>query len=140
MDCISKTDYVLWRQCPRNAWLRLHRPDIYEAADLSEFERSIIDAGIEVEVAAHGLFPEAMLMPGSQIEALQKTAEALVSSCTLFQPVFKYEGLIAAIDVLKFDATTDQYTIHEIKSSTNIEQRHLYDLAFQVVLLTVSST
>jgi hypothetical protein len=38
MNCISKTDYVLWRECPKNAWLKLHRPDVYNATGLTEFE------------------------------------------------------------------------------------------------------
>jgi Domain of unknown function(DUF2779) len=136
MSCISKTDYVLWRECAKNAWLRLHRPDIYYAAELTEFEQSVIDAGIEVEGAARGLFPGGTLIVASQIEAQQKTAELLTAnSGTLFQPVFEKDGLLAAIDVLQFDDTAGQYSIHEIKSSTRIEDEHLYDLAFQVVLL-----
>ncbi len=60
MACISKTDYVLWRECARNAWLRLYRPDIYYATELTEFEQSIIDAGIEVE-GPHAHFSPAAL-------------------------------------------------------------------------------
>lgn len=136
MACISKTDYVLWRECAKNAWLRLHRPGIYYAAELTEFEQSVIDAGIEVEGAARGLFPGGILIVASQNEAQQKSAELLTGhSGTLFQPVFEKDGLLAAIDVLQFDDTTGHYAIHEIKSSTRIEDEHLYDLAFQVVLL-----
>jgi hypothetical protein len=52
MAWISKTDYVLWRECAKNAWLKLHRPEVYYAAELTEFEQAVIDAGIEVEGAA----------------------------------------------------------------------------------------
>ena len=41
---------------------------------------------------------------------------------TLFQPVFEKDGLLAAIDVLQFDDATGEYAIHEIKSSTRIEE------------------
>ena len=127
---------MLWRECAKNAWLRLHRPDIYYASELTEFEQSLIDTGIEVEGAARGLFPGATLIVASQTEAQQKTGDLLTAnSGTLFQPVFEKDGLLAAIDVLQFDNTTGQYSIHEIKSSTRIEEEHLYDLAFQVVLL-----
>ena len=50
MAYISKTDYVLWRECPKNAWLKLHKPDVYHATELTEFEQSVIDAGIETEI------------------------------------------------------------------------------------------
>lgn len=136
MACISKTDYMLWRRCATNAWLRLHRPDIYYATDLTEFERSIIDAGIQVEGAARALFSGGTLIAGSHSEAQQKTAELLTAkSGTLFQPVFEKDGLLAAIDVLQFDDAEGQCSIYEIKSSTQLEDEHLYDLTYQIVLL-----
>jgi hypothetical protein len=49
MTCISKTDYVLWREYPKNAWFKLRRPDVYNATELTEFEQSVIDVGIEME-------------------------------------------------------------------------------------------
>jgi len=136
MTCISKTDYVLWRECPKNAWLKLHRPDVYNATGLTEFEQSVIDAGIEAEGVARGLFPGGILIAGSKTDARQKTIDLLTAKTqTLFQPVFEKDGLLAAIDVLQLDDATGEYAIHEIKSSTRIEEQHLYDLAFQVVLL-----
>src|SRR5205809_3651901 len=86
MACISKTDYVLWRECTKNAWLKLHRPDIYYATELTEFEQSVIDAGIEVEGVARGVFPGGILVTGSKSEAQQKTVDHLSANTrTLFQ-------------------------------------------------------
>jgi CRISPR/Cas system-associated exonuclease Cas4 (RecB family) len=137
MNCISKTDYVLWRECPKNAWLKLHRADIYNATELTEFEQSVIDAGIETEDVARGLFPGGILIAGSKTDTRQKTLDLLITAKTqtLFQSVFEKDGLLAAIDVLQFDDATGAYALHEIKSSTRIEEQHLYDLAFQVMLL-----
>lgn len=133
---ITKTDYVLWRACAKNAWLKLHRPDIYYATELTEFEQSVINAGIEVECVARCLFPNGIWVSGSKGEAQQKTAELVATNArTLFQPVFENAGLLAVIDVLEFDVETGGYALHEIKSSTSIEDQHLHDLAFQVVLL-----
>jgi hypothetical protein len=133
---ISKTDYVLWRACPKNAWLRIHRPEIYCATEVTEFEQSVIDMGIEVECEARGLFPEGVLVPGSKVEARENTARYLaVNTGTLFQAVFEREQLLAAIDVLERDTSTGEYSIFEIKSSTKAGKEHLYDLAFQVILL-----
>jgi hypothetical protein len=136
MAWISKTDYVLWRECAKNAWLKLHRPEVYYAAELTEFEQAVIDAGIEVEGVARGLFPGGALVTGSKAEAQESTTELLdANAMTLFHPVFEKDGLLAAIDVLQFDDAAGEYAIHEIKSSTEIDERHLYDLAFQVILL-----
>ncbi|HLY61037.1 MAG TPA: hypothetical protein VKV95_09830 [Terriglobia bacterium] len=63
MTEISKTDYMLWRECPKNAWLKVHKPEVYYASELTEFEKSLIDTGIEVEEAARALFPDGILIP-----------------------------------------------------------------------------
>lgn len=139
MTFISKTDYVLWRACPKNAWLRIHRPEIYYGKELTEFEQSVIDMGIEVESVARGLFPEGVVVPGARDEARENTARYLAThTATLFQAVFEREQLLAAVDVLEHNADTREYSIFEIKSSTRAEKEHLYDLAFQVLLLRQS--
>jgi CRISPR/Cas system-associated exonuclease Cas4 (RecB family) len=136
---ISKTDYVLWRACPKNAWLRIHRPEIYYTKELTEFEQSVIDMGNEVEAVARGLFPEGVLVPGTKEEARENTPRYLANNtATLFQAVFEREQLLAAVDVLERNGDTRDYSIFEIKSSTRTEKEHLYDLAFQVLLLRLS--
>jgi len=136
MTSISKTDYVLWRDCAKNAWLKLHRPRVYYATELTEFEQSVIDAGIEVEGVARRLFNDGVLVAGSKTEAQQRTAELLTANTrTLFQSVFEKDGLLAAIDVLQFDDERGGFSIYEIKASTRAQEEYLYDLAFQVVLL-----
>src|SRR5437899_7796684 len=102
MTCVSNTDYVLWRDCVKNAWLKLHKPDVYYATELTEFEQSVIDAGIEVEEVARRLFGGGVLVTGSKNETQQKTAELLTAETrTLFQPVFEKDRLLAAVDVLQ---------------------------------------
>jgi hypothetical protein len=137
MTYISKTDFVLWHSCPKNAWLRIHKPDVYYATELTEFEQSVIDAGIEVELVARNLFPDGVLITGgSQEEARTNTSTALESgNRTLFQPFFEHEQLLAMLDVLQYDDHKPEYAIYEVKASTEIKDEYLYDLAFQTVLL-----
>jgi len=127
---------MLWRECPKNAWLKVHKPDIYYASELTEFEQSIIDSGIEVEEVARGLFPGGILILGRVEEALQETQERLAAKApTLFQPIFERDGFLAAVDVLEFNGKTGNCYIREIKSSTKPKEEHLYDVAFQTLLL-----
>ncbi len=136
MAYISKTDYLLWRECPKNAWLRIHKQDLYYSAEITDFEQSIIDAGIEVEETARSLFPQGTLVGGSVAGAQQSTCRLLASTPrTLFQPVFEREQLLAIVDVLHYDHGTGEYSIHEVKSSIEVKEEHVYDLAFQVLLL-----
>jgi predicted RecB family nuclease len=117
--------------------LRIHKPELYYSTELTEYEQSIIEMGIEVERVARTLFPQGVLVSGTRAEAQQNTLKYLASNPagTLFQAVFQREQLLAAIDVFQCDAETGWYSIHEIKSSTEVKEEHLYDLAFQVVLL-----
>lgn len=127
---------MLWRACPKNAWLSIHKPEFYYATELSEYDQSVIDTGVEVEQVARGLFAGGVLVGGLQAEAQQKTRELLsLHIPTLFQPLFDRNQLLAAIDVLRYDNESDEYSIYEIKSSTKPKEEHLYDLAFQMMLL-----
>lgn len=134
---VSKTDYLLFRECKKNAWLKIHKPEIFYSFPLSEFEKSIIETGNEVELVARRLFPTGVLIEGRD-EAAQKSTAKLIAEKerTLFQPVFVKDGFLAALDILQYDAETRSYSIFEIKASNDVdEKRHLYDLAFQVALL-----
>jgi hypothetical protein len=154
MSIISKTDFLLYRECHKNAWLKINKPDIYYTNELSDFERSIIETGNEVELLARQLFPTGILIEGRDLVAQEKTAELVKKSeeigstgpkslknsvQTIFQPVFLKDGFLAAVDVLQYDQATKTYTIYEIKASNQIKEKlHLYDLAFQVNLLKMA--
>jgi hypothetical protein len=136
MTAVSKTDYLRWRECPKNAWLEIHKPDVFYASELTEFDKSLIDNGIEVEELARALFPEGRLIVGRDPAAQRATEELITAQVgTLFQPIFERDGYLAAMDVLRFDAATNTYAVYEIKSSTKLKDEHLCDVAFQAELL-----
>lgn len=134
---LSKTDYIIFRECPKNAWMKIHKPEIYFQSELSEFEKHIIETGNEVELAARKLFPTGILVEGRGADAQKITQDYIQNKkSVLFQPVFLKEGFLAAVDILKFNKDTDSYSIYEVKASNEIDEKtHFYDLAFQVNLL-----
>jgi len=134
---LSKTDYILYRECPKNAWMKIHKPDVYYASELSEFEKHIIETGNDVELVARQLFPSAILIEGRDERARLETLDHISKKDqTIFQPIFMKDGFLAAVDVLKYDPENDGYKIYEIKATNEVDEKvHLYDLAFQVVLL-----
>jgi hypothetical protein len=133
---ISKTDYILWRDCAKNAWLRVHKPDVYYSTELTEYEQSVMEMGIEVEHVARALFPNGVTISDSRADALQETRSLIASNThTLFQPVFEGEGCLALVDVLRCEPGTNDWSIYEVKSATKVKEEHVYDLAFQVALL-----
>ncbi|MEK7640929.1 MAG: DUF2779 domain-containing protein [Patescibacteria group bacterium] len=140
---LSKTDYILFRECPKNTWYKIHQPEIYYKEELSDFEKHIIETGNEVELVARQLYPGAVLVEGRD-EAARKLTEELITKAGLpaarqaaiFQPVFAKDGFMAAVDVLEYNQATESFDITEIKASNEADKkRHYYDLAFQVNLL-----
>ena len=123
MVVLSKTDYLLFRECRKNAWMKLHRPDVYFASELSSFDKAIIETGNEVELYARQLFPGGVL-----IEGRDRHAQAITLSHTgrktpvLFQPVFQKDGFLAALDVLKWDAGANGWLLYEVKATNEIDK------------------
>ena len=137
LTLLSKTDYILYRECPKNVWYKIHRPDLYSESDLSEFEKTIIETGNEIELIARKLFPTGILIGGRGIES-QKLTQSYIDKKqeVLFQPIFIQDGLLAAIDILKYNPEDNSYSVYEVKSTNNVDPKvHFYDLAFQVSLL-----
>ncbi len=134
---LSKTDYLVYRECKKNAWLRKNNPEIYFQFELSAFEKMIIQAGNTVEIVARGLFSSGVLIEGRDKEAQAQTLEHIKKGqSVLFQAIFEKDGFLAAIDILEFNPETNGYSIYEVKSTNEIDEKiHYYDLAFQVNLL-----
>jgi Domain of unknown function(DUF2779) len=133
---ISKTDYMRWQECPKDAWLAIHKPDLYYSLPLSDFEIALEETGEQVERIARELFSNGVLVEGRDKSAQELTQRLIdAKTPTIFQPVFTKDGFIAIADVLTFDKATETYTIHEIKSSSDVKDEYLTDIAFQVLVL-----
>ena len=134
---LSKTDYILYRECPKNIWYKIHKPDIYSKSELSEFEKSIIETGNEVELVVRKLFPNGILIERRDVKGQEDTQDYLAKRQeVLFQPVFLKDGYLAAVDILKFEPETESYSVYEIKSTSSIDEKvHYHDLSFQINLL-----
>jgi hypothetical protein len=110
---LSKTDFLIYKDCEKNAWVKIHKPDIYKSKPLSVFDQGLFQMGNEVDVLARDLFPEG-----------------------LFQESFETDKFKAICDILvkNEDGTSDVY---EVKASNNGEDKkakdelYTYDLAFQ---------
>jgi hypothetical protein len=104
---LSKTNYIVWRECKKNAWLKVHKPDIYFAEPLSAFEQQIVETGNEVDLLARQLLP---------------TGE--------FQKKFEVDGYLAITDILAGN------NLYEVKATNEIDKKtHLHDLTFQYNVL-----
>lgn len=151
MSLLTKTDFILYRECPNNVWVKRHKPEEYVKFEISEFEQSLGVMGNEVEELARGMFPAGFLVQRHS-EGAQELTKKLISERTpiIFQPVFSTYKYFAAADVLKWNENAGKYDIYEIKMSSTEEDeeeeeeegkpkrvnkkrelQYEYDLAFQ---------
>ena len=123
---ISKTDYMRWRECPKDAWFAIHNPSLYYSYEPTEFELALRESGAKVEEIARERFADGVVVEGRD-DAAEKLTQKLIEAKTpvIFQPVFSKDGFLAAADVLQLNAETGSYTIYEIKSSSSKKKEHL---------------
>lgn len=114
---LSKTNYIVWRDCKKNAWLKIHKPEIYYASELSDFEKQIIETGNEVDLLARELFPAGE-----------------------YQKKFEIDGYLAITDILSPSTSSGQVVnLYEVKATNEIDKKtHLHDLTFQYLVLKKS--
>ena len=143
---LSKTNFITYLDCRKNAWLKIHRPDIYYEYPLSSFEQNIIETGNEIDVLARDLFPGGVLIEDPEDNEL---TQQLIDQQTkvIYQPVFTTDKFLTACDILVWNDDNSLYDLYEVKSSTasattegssRATKEYLTDIAFQKTVLTDS--
>lgn len=136
---LSKTNYLVYRDCAHNAWVKVHKPEVYHAEPLSVFEQAVIEIGNDVDIRARELFPGGVLIRRGDAAG---TAE-LVAARTpvIYQPVFETDRYTTACDIIVWNDALGAYDLYEVKASTSGENRgakddlYAHDIAFQAVVL-----
>lgn len=122
-NTISKTDFILYRECPNNVWVKRNQPVEYAKFEVSDFERSLAVMGNEVEEIARGMFPTGFLVE-RRSEGAQELTKKLIDERTpvIFQAVFSTDKYLAATDVMKWNEDAQMYDLYEIKMSSTREE------------------
>jgi len=129
MKQLTKTDFILYRECAKNVWVKWHMPEEYKKFPISEFEESLGVMGNEVEKLARGMFPDGYLVE-KRSEGAQELTKKLMGEHTpiIFQAVFSTDKYLAATDVLKWNKEAKTYDLYEIKmSSTEGESKEVIE-------------
>jgi len=140
MKKLSKTNYILYLDCAKNAWVKIHKPEIYNQNELSQFEKNIIETGNEIDKLARSLFPGGVLVENR--EDIDYT-KSLIDKKTevIYQPVFETDKYMMASDILVWNNKVNAYDLFEVKASNSGEDKgskdklYTYDLAFQYTVL-----
>ena len=129
MAGLSKSRIIAHLQCPRRLWLQINKPEL-QIVDVSQQAR--MDAGNVVGDLARHQYPNGLLIDGADLgQAIEDTASQLAKSKRLpvFEATFKQDGVLVRNDLLL--PVKGGYHLAEVKSSTQVKDYHLNDVAIQ---------
>jgi len=140
---ISKTIFQEFLYCPKNIWLKLHKPELTSKFTLSEFELHLMEQGNEVESLSHSLqlFQGGIEVESHGEERVKETLRLMTEKTPIiFQATFIKDGFIVRNDALRYDAANACWDLYEIKATNSIHEGgrkrdHIVDIAFQVSVL-----
>lgn len=141
MKLISKSKFLDYLTCPKDAWFRMHKPELKEF-EVSSGLQNTFDQGYEAEEYAKQLkvFSGFVEVKTKGIESKKEVDDLITSKVpAIYQPTFIADGFIIRCDMLVWDKETSKWDLYEIKSSTKRHDTgardHLSDASFQAIVL-----
>lgn len=136
---ISKSDFLLYLDCPKHFWLWKKKREVIPEIELSEFDQQLIEQGMEVEEWARKLFPTGKLVETRKEQAAEDTKKLLDDGeKVIFQATFLVDDLYVMVDVLEWDEENNYWVINEVKGSSSQQVKkdvHVNDATFQKIVL-----
>ena len=137
---LSKTEYMMFLKHP--AWLWLKKHDKAKLPPVDDDLQALFDDGHLFETYAEKLFPNSSkvgFIKGiyeSYLSMVKKTKELINNKNTkiILQGRLETGKITCIFDALE-RINENKFNLYEIKSSTQIKEEHIYDLAFQTVVL-----
>jgi len=125
---LTKSKYLNGIQCPKLLWISVN--DKNRLPEVDESQQKLFDEGHIVGDYAKKLFPSGIDIPTSDFNgSLNETQNLLSRGVPLFEPSFLIDRLYSRADIL--EPTKDGWDIIEVKSSTEVKEVNLQDVAFQ---------
>jgi len=135
---LSKSDYMLFLRHPGWLWLKKHDKSKLPLVD--DALQAIFDGGHQFEDYAEKLFPGATRIGFSFTEKNYmsmplRTMQVVASGAqTILQGRLEGDNITCIFDVLQ-RVGENEFDLIEIKSSTEVKEDHILDLAFQTIVL-----
>lgn len=134
---LTKSDYSAGVQCAKRLYYLVHRPELATAP--GDDLQLRFTQGREVGELARARFPGGALISqsGSAIQSAIQSTAAYIADLrvpAIFEAAVVYDKYLIRVDILKnnFDGTWD---LIEVKSTTEVKEEHLEDVAFQLFVL-----
>jgi predicted RecB family nuclease len=136
---ISKSKFMAGVQCLKRLYFEVHDPGLAARSDGAN--QAIIEQGREVGLLARQLFPGGVEVRGSGgLEAAIRSTRELVANLevpAIFEGAFEHQGVIVKTDILQ-RRKGDHWRLIEVKSTADLKDQHLEDVAIQSYVLSGS--
>ena len=136
---LSKSKFVAGCQCLKRLYLQVHEPNL--AAEPDGAAAAIIEQGREVGMLARQMFPGGVEVrsEGGLDQAIRATRELAANPevPAIFEGTFEHGGVIVRVDILH-RRRDGRWRLIEVKSSTDIKEHHVGDVAIQHRVVTRS--
>jgi CRISPR/Cas system-associated exonuclease Cas4 (RecB family) len=122
-------------QCPKRLWFEANARERLAPTDAAT--QAIFDQGHEVGRLAQELYPGGLEIARDRLawkRAIAATGRALGERVPLYEAAFAFEGGACRVDILA-PAGRGGWDLVEVKSTTEVKDVHLADLAFQTWVL-----
>jgi hypothetical protein len=125
---LSKSKYMNGLQCPKLFWISVN--DKKRIPEVDEAKQKLFDEGHIVGGFAKKLFPKGIDIEDKDFSKnLEETKKLLKENKPLFEPAFLIDRLYSRADIL--EPVKDGWNIIEVKSSTEVKDVNIQDVAFQ---------
>ena len=134
--CVSKSKFLSGCQCPKLLWHIFNAKEQIPAPGASQ--QAIFDQGHTVGKLAKALYPGGIEVSADAAdfgEVLSRSLAAAKLRKPLFEAGFVYNGGYARADILN-PVGREAWDLIEVKSSTDVKDLNLTDLAFQTFVYT----
>ena len=131
---LSKSKYCKGVQCPKILWMDTHMSEKAKPGD-----DSVLETGTRVGDLARGYFGEYTLVEfnldkGKMVSDTKRLIEEEKGERTIAEASFYWDGLFCSVDLLRVH--DEECSIVEVKSSTEVKDIYVDDLAFQYYVLS----
>ena len=132
---ISKSQYTRGLQCVKSLWLYNYRKDLLE--EVSDSQQAIFDQGHEVGEWARKYYKGGVMLNQGREDiagAIKETKELIKKGKKLlYEATFQAEDVLVRCDILR--KVGNAWHLIEVKSSTQLKDQHLGDIAIQKYVL-----
>ena len=135
---ITKTKFLAGIQCLKRLYFTVHEPEL--AAQPDESVQTIIEQGREVGLLARQMFPGGVAVDCRDREQAIRMTRALIENPeipAIFEGALEHRNVFVRVDILQ-RRRDKRWRLIEVKSTTDVKDHHLDDLAIQHRVLTRS--